>query len=168
MKHFAILRDVPADLTWDQVDASAIQNMLYMIHHDADSAWEPRVLGVEWVRSYWEPGSNWGTCLYTGPDEKTVRDWHELCQVPYAGIREIELQEATGAEGDYARGFHEPADAAPLVVIEGPGDGEGGWIRSYRDVATGIELRLYRHVEAPTGAAGIIRRVVEIRPGDYS
>ena len=91
MKRFAILRDLPGDFGWEQIDANAIQNLIYMGIPEKDRAlaWEPRILGVSWVRSYWQPGSTWGLCLYEAPDVQSVRDWHELCDIAYAGIREV-------------------------------------------------------------------------------
>jgi len=175
MKNFAILRSVPTDLTWQQVDAAAIQNMVYMglSEDDRDIAWEPRMLGVAWVRSYWEQGSDWGTCLYTAKDEESVREWHDLCGVAYAGITEIEIEEAPGMES-YPRGFHEPREAAPLVAIEAPADGCAGappkglrWIRTYR--GHGGELQLFLPEAEIDGlpAPARVRRVVELRPEDY-
>lgn len=180
MKRFAILRDLPRDLTWEEVDSASIQNMIYMGIPDRDRAlaWEPRILGVSWIRTYWEPGSNWGTCLCEAPDAQSVRDWHDLCEVSYAGIREVEVEESGESTGQYPRGFHELATAAPLLAVEtesqtGKPSSEPGyrWIRTYRVPGTSEELRLY----LPTGAAnldvppvcGQVRRVVEIRPDDY-
>ncbi len=110
MKDFAILRSLPVELTWQQVDAAA-QNMIHMglTEDDRDIAWEPRMLGVTWVRSYWEQGSDWGTCLYTA------------CGVAYDGITEIEIEEAAGIDS-YPRGFHQPREAAPLIAIETSAD----------------------------------------------
>lgn len=179
MKRFAILRDVPKDLNWEQVDSSAIQNMISMGMPESDRAlaWEPRILGVSWVRSYWQPGSNWGTCLYEAPDAQTVRDWHDLCEVPYAGIREVEVDESSEAESAYPRGFHESGESAPLLAVEvacgpdAPAAPGYRWIRTYRDPATNEELRLYLPSEAANldgpPVRGEVRRVVEIRPGDY-
>lgn len=176
MKPFAILRDISADLTWTEMDAAAIQNLINMgiQESDRDIAWEPRVLGVTWVRTYWEQGSNWATCLYTAPNEGAVRDWHDLCQVAYAGIRDIVVEEAPEAASDYPRGFHQPGDEAPLVVVQTAADGASerardGWIRTYRDPASGEEIQLFRADAAlPAGPPGtVIRRVVEVRPQDY-
>jgi hypothetical protein len=179
MKRFAILRDIPPGLTWEEVDSAAIQNMLYMGIPEKDRAiaWEPRILGVSWVRSYWEPGSNWGTCLYTAPDEEAVRHWHDLCQVPYVDIRPIDVEEEIGEADEYPRGFHEPYDTAPLLAVETDepaavaSEGEYLWIRTYRYRDSQRELRLYlpserANLDAPP-AAGQVRRVVEIRPEDY-
>lgn len=178
MKNFAILRSVPEDLTWTQIDAAALQNMSYMglAEDEADLAWEPKVLGVNWVRSYWEPGSSWGVCLYTARDEQAVRDWHDLCQVEYAGITEIEIEEAPGMDA-YPRGFHGPREAAPLVAVEAPAPGHAPapndwrWIRTYRDAASGAELQLFlpdgATTERPLAERGAVRRVVELRPEDY-
>lgn len=170
MKHFAILRSVPEDMTWDQVDAAAMQNMSYMglDESEADIAWEPRALGVKWVRSYWQPGSTWGTCLYTAKDEQAVRDWHDLCQVSYAGIREIEVEEGAAVPAEYPRGFHGPVEQPPLVAVETTeGVRADGWIRAFRDRASGHELQLYLASKAPAGGGGTLRRVVELRPEDY-
>ncbi len=179
MKRFAILRDVPPDMSWEQVDAAAIQNMISMglSEDDRHIAWEPSVLGVSWVRSYWEPGSSWGTCLYTAPDGETVKRWHDLCQVPYVSIREIEVEEDPEIEDKYPRGFHETRDGAPLVAVEAADPGspalEDGYrlIRKYRYPDSREELQLFlptgpERPPAPT-LPGIVRRVVEIRPGDY-
>jgi hypothetical protein len=175
VKPFAILRDIPPELTWDEMDAAAIQNMINMGISEAerDIAWEPRVLGVKWVRTYWEQGSNWATCLYTAPDEQAVRDWHDLCQVNYAGIRDVEVEEAPEAEGEYPRGFHATAEGAPLVVIEATAPGarpSDGWIRTYRLADSGEEILLFRADALPAAAptTGRVRRVVELRPEDYS
>jgi hypothetical protein len=178
MKNFAILRSIPEDMTWTQVDAAAMQNMSYMglPEDEADLAWEPKVLGVNWVRSYWEPGSSWGTCLYTARDEQAVRDWHDLCQVSYAGIQEIEIEEAPGVD-DYPRGFHAPREAVPLIAVESPAQlrapapEEWRWIRTYRKTDSGEELKLFAPADGsspgslPEGFA--VRRVVELRPEDY-
>ena len=175
MKPFAILRDLPTDLTWEEMDAGAISNLINMAMPESDRAiaWEPRVLGVRWIRTYWEQGTNWATCLYTAPNEAAVKDWHDLCQVAYAGIRDIEVVESPEAASDYPRGFHQPGDEAPLVVVETDAAADqpapDGWIRTYRDPATGREIQLFRADAAlpadPTGA--VIRRVVELRPQDY-
>ncbi len=179
MKHFAILRTVPNDLTWDQFDGAAIQNMinLQLMGDPGNIQWTAQIPDVTWVRSYWAPGSTWGTCLYTAPDEATVREWHDICRVDYARIREVDVVEAAEPVGDYPRGFHEPGTAAPLIVIETAAEGSVGapdglrWIRTYRDAASGEELRLF-HAPEPAWATvlGIpvpARRVVEVRPGDY-
>lgn len=177
MKRFAILRDVPPDLGWEDVDAGAIQNMIYMGLRETDReiAWEPSIVGVRWVRSYWEPGSSWGTCLYEGQDAATVRDWHELCQVPYVSIREIEVDEATLDTDQYPRGFHQALAAAPLIAIESQtatADGLGlRRIRTYRYKDGGEELQLMLPqpgMESGPSIGGAVRRVVEIRPEDYT
>jgi len=174
MKQFAILRQLPLELGWEDIDASAIQNMVYMGlgEADMDVVWEPRILGVQWVRTYWQPGSDWGLCLYTAPDERAVRDWHDLCHVPYAGIEEIEVEEGPTAAADYPRGFHAPASAAPLVAVQATAPGALEvpltHIRTYR-YQSGEQLALYLPAPdvAPPASAPRIRRVVEIRPGDY-
>ena len=178
MKNYAILRSVPPDLTWQQVDAAAIQNMVYMglTEDDREIAWEPRMLGVTWVRSYWEQGSDWGTCLYTAKDEESVRTWHDLCGVAYAGITEIEIDEGPAAAA-YPRGFHQPREASPLIAVEAPAPGHAPapndwrWIRTYRDAASGAELQLFLPDGAqpplPASESLAVRRVVELRPEDY-
>ena len=178
MKHFAILRSLPQDLSWDQVDANFIQSMILMgiKEEEAHLAWEPRVLGVKWVRSYWEPTSDWGVCLYTAKDAADVERWHDVCEVPHPGIREIEVEEAPEIEDKYPRGFHEAHDPPPLIALEarrairGPENGHR-LIRTYRYTDSGEEPQLL----LPAGAApaacnspgAAIHRVVEIRPTDY-
>jgi hypothetical protein len=127
---------------------------------------------VQWVRSYWQPGTDWGLCLYTARDDEAVRTWHDLCRVPYAGIEEIEVEEGPAAAGEYPRGFHAPATDAPLVAVEagvaGAVEGPLTHIRTYR-YRSGEQLSLYLPGPEipPTVNGPRIRRVVEIRPGDY-
>jgi hypothetical protein len=180
MKNFAILRKIPPDLTWDQIDSSAIQNLTNM-NITADISgfeFEPDERQVQWVRTYWEPGSDWATCLYQGRDHKAIEDWHEMCEVPYAGIREIEVREPPAGSDDYPRGFHAALEAPPLLVVECPPEAtdpallEGHrWIRSYRDPQSGAELHLFaRRDEVPAPVLpppARLRRVVEFRPQDY-
>jgi len=177
LKHFAILRTVPDNLTWDQFDAAAIQNLLnlHVMGDPRNIEWTALVPDVAWVRSYWEPGSTWGTCLYAAPDEPTVRQWHDVCKVEYAAIREVEVEEAAGASDEYSRGYHAPRDGEPLIVVETPGGvdmtpGAGArWIRTYRDTEGGRELRLYAREDGGDGFSTIAaRRVVEVRPADYA
>ena len=176
MKRFAILRDVAPDTDWEALDSAAIQNLINMTFPEffVDRAWD-RTLPqkVSWIRTYWEQGSNWGTCLYEAPDEQAVRDWHELCFVPYAGIREVEVEEDTML-AEYPRGFHQPADKAPLVVVESasaPETAQGyRFIRTYRFADTGEEMQLFlapAGTESAPPAGRVVRRVVEIRPEDY-
>lgn len=177
VKNFAILRSVPEDLTWDQFDASAIENLLNLkLMGDPENIlWTALIPDVTWVRTYWEPGATWGTCLYTAPSEATVREWHDICHVAYAGIREVEVEEAADQPEDYPRGFHAEGDA-PLVAIETvahcPREAPEGlrWIRTYRDPGSGRELRLFLPADASVAAGEVgvtVRRVVEVRPGDY-
>jgi hypothetical protein len=188
MKSFAILREIPPTLTWDEVDSSAVQNIINMGLTDItpEIAWDPRVVGVKWVRSYWAPGTDWGLCLYTADSAENVKAWHDECGVAYAGIQEVE-ELAPGGEVPYDPGFHKDPDASRLVALEGHADAmfqealppevaaNATWIRAYVDRATDQVYALFRADHLPDAAtfdalaqAGWkARRVVEIKPGDY-
>ncbi len=189
MKLYAIRRNhIPPEMTWTEMDGAVIEILMNQgIGLDEDAVpWEPRVLGVEWVRTYWAPGTNWGLCLYTSPTDQKVKDFHELCDVPYAEIREIDQVEPEAASTDYRRGFHEALEEPPLLAITGTkagiedaivgSNGAVRWIRTYADKNGESATALVEpasasrtDLEADLVAAGFeIRRVVEFSRSDYA
>ena len=170
MRHFAIRREVHPGATWGDVDAAAIQTLAHLGLAAAAVLMEPRILDVSWVRTYWDQSSGWATCLFTGRDASQVLKWHEICAVPFAEIREIEVLEAAGI--DYPRGFHVHVGEEPLVAVETRAEGGraepgAGWIRTYRDGRSGHELQLFRADRRSRRAGATARRVVEYGPSDY-
>jgi hypothetical protein len=187
VKRFAILREIPPTLTWDEVDSSAVQNIINMGLTDItpDIAWDPSVIGVKWIRSYWAQGTDWGLCLYTAESADNVKAWHDQCGVPYAGIQEVE--ELEGAPVEYEPGFHKDVDASRLVALEGRADAMfqealphallagSTWIRAYVDQRASQVFALFTASESADPAALMeleaagwkARRVVEIKPGNY-
>jgi hypothetical protein len=169
VKQFAIRRELSPLATWEDADVGALQTLVHTGLAAASVLMEPRVFEVSWVRTYWEQGSGWGTCLFTGRDAAQVLQWHEICSVPYAEIREVEIIEST--RRSYRRGFHARAEEAPLVAVElcaGAAARPGkGWIRTYRDLESGNELRLFLATGAAPATNGGVHRVVEYGPNDY-
>jgi hypothetical protein len=189
MKRFAILREVPATLTWPEVDASAVQNIINMhaTNVEQEVVWtQGRGLqGVRWIRSYWEPGNTWGLCLYEGESTGQVERWNFQCGVPFVEVREIEEQEPP-APVAYHAGFHADPAVSKLVVLECPagervekrlaplGVERPTWVRNYLDPERGIAISLYQ-AELPAdetirileSQGWAVRRVVEITPNDY-
>jgi hypothetical protein len=181
MKRFAILREVDPNLTWGDVDSSALQNIFNMqLGLEPADAFEPRILGVRWVRSYWAPGTDWALCLYTGQSDEQVERWHDWCEVPYVEIREID--EHTASDIPYSTGWHGTPDESGLIAAEGPCDmdldgalaGAATLVRSYIDNERGTTTAL---ISAAEGRADVIAnlsatgwvtyRVVELKPSDY-
>ena len=92
MANYAILRDMDPTWTRADVDAGAVQTLFNMRlgRRYPELAWEPRMIEVDWVRSFWQEGTNWGLCLYTAPESQQIADYHSLCGVPYVEYHEIE------------------------------------------------------------------------------
>lgn len=185
MKRFAILRKLDPNLTREDLDSGAVESILNLAVQEVDpaEASNPHVTPVNWVRSYWEPGTSWGLCLYTGHDELSIERYHDFCEIPYVTIREVH-------ETEY------PENAVPrdkvslieprLVTVEANGArfsadvkswGELAphWVRSYTDVNGQFVVALFQSdgidmdaLEARALENGwTLHRTVEIRPGDY-
>src|SRR3546814_15605979 len=55
----------------------------------SDLAFDPRLSRdseLEWVRSYWQEGSDWGLCLYTARSESELELYHTACALPYVSF----------------------------------------------------------------------------------
>jgi hypothetical protein len=187
MKRFSILRDVDPAATWADVDSAAVRNIIsmYATGAEPDVAWDRHLAGVRWIRSYWEPGSSWGLCLYEGNSVEQVKDWNVRCQVPFVEVREIEEQESP-VRVEYRGGFHADPTVSNIIALEGlagasvdeslaaTGIERAGWVRSYLDPERGAALAVYQvdltgqdvlqQLEAEGWKA---HRIVEITPGDY-
>ena len=185
MKRFAILRNLDPNLTREDLDSGAVESILNLAVQEVDpgEASNPHVTPVNWVRSYWEPGTSWGLCLYTGHDELSIERYHDFCEIPYVTIREIHETEC-------------PENAAPLnkVLLREPrmitveadgarfprdaeawGDLAPNCVRSYTGVDGQFVVALFQSdsIDMPALEARALEngwtlhRTVEIRPGDY-
>ena len=45
--------------------------------------------GIRWIRSYWEPGSTFGMCLYEAPTLEVLQDYQYLCNLPFLDAKEV-------------------------------------------------------------------------------
>lgn len=86
-----------------------------------DSRWTyPGNIGyISWVRTYWQPGTGWATCLYAARDANAIELYHNVCGVPYVEFNEItelvpEVTDAKTFEGA------EPGHDAPLFAVDTP------------------------------------------------
>lgn len=178
MKRFAILRDVDPDVVREDIDAGAIETILNLAFKGED-ALQPAG-NVNWVRSYWSPGNRWGMCLYTGTDDVAIERYHEVCELPYVTITQVEEADDPGA-GDYRNGLSRTEPA--LLAVERPirtdyssWESLGArWIRSYLDGQHGAEVALVRPGDGRLcDVQGLVAErgwtahpVVEIRPEEY-
>ena len=183
MKRFAILRNLDPNLTREDLDSGAVESILNLAVQEVDpgEASNPHVTPVNWVRSYWEPGTSWGLCLYTGHDELSIERYHDFCEIPYVTIREVieteraEAPALTEADGDPAfLTIEAPSDGIPHGA-EAWGDLAPNWVRSYTGIDAKFVVALFQSdgidpedLEARALANGwTVHRIVEIRPTDY-
>jgi hypothetical protein len=182
MKRFAILRDLDPGMTREELDAGAIQTIVNMGLGSVEPAiaWEPRISGIRWIRSYWAPGTNWAVCLYTARDAESIDIYHSMCNLPFVSYAEIEESERAG--GPLPPGFGEGAPR--LLCIEAPSESIGDpftwglldarWIRSYTDVSDGRILAVFeadgletRALPERSNTDWIFREIVEVTPSEY-
>ena len=186
MKRFAILRNLDPEMTRQDIDSGAVETLISLSVQDIDPGAEfnPEITGVNWVRSYWAPGTSWGLCLYTGRDEEAIERYHSVCEVPFVTIREVSETDSGVAEPHFGgAGSSEPAILAIEARMDGgPAEGKewgalaASWVRSYTDTGEGTVVGLFRtdrlDIDAVKRRARTrgwtLHDIVEIRPSDYT
>ena len=156
MPKFAVLRDLPLSPTRADLDGMAMEGLVAQDLYPYCRTEEDDP-GIAWVRTYWQPGSNWGMCFYEAPSAEELWEFQTSCGLEAVEIREVtEMQSPTGcdAEGEIAESFC----GAELVVMEVPMSrldqgrpSESGWIRTYWDEERGTAVALYRATDRPGG-----------------
>ena len=156
MPKFAVLRDLPLTLTRSELDGMAIEGIVamdiypYCRREDGDP-------GIEWIRTYWQPGSSWGLCLYEAPSTEELWRFQTSCGLEALEIREVtELVSATASDGtDETAASLAPAALAaveaPLSAVDVDERGlpsatalpGGEWIRTYWDEDRQTAIGLY-------------------------
>ncbi|HET7738999.1 MAG TPA: hypothetical protein VFK32_10535 [Tepidiformaceae bacterium] len=173
MRKFAIRRALDPTMTRDEVDAGALQSLfnLSAINVPIEEAFDPRLSRdseLEWVRSYWQEGGDWGLCLYTARTESELALYHTACALPYVSFTAVdELWSPDSTDPTSGRAVVPPgavlftlegALAATAPVEPGPGDvesflrrldyggvvtpGEAGtrWVRAYVDTESRVVI----------------------------
>jgi hypothetical protein len=129
MSRFAILRDVPSDLTRADIDATAVQQIfnLAAVSVPADVAWESRISDesqLSWVRSYWHEGTRWGLCLYTARTKEELELYQLQCDVPFVEVTEVtEFASPETTDGEKQRTA--TPERSVLLGVEHPVPGAG-------------------------------------------
>ncbi len=191
MNRYAILRQISPSMTRQEVDAAALETLFNMsaMNVPEEDAWEPRLTGIGWVRSYWEPGGSWGLCLYRAKDAGAVELYHRSCNVPYVEFGEV--QEVSAAGRETASGRTLVPAGHELLTVEFAAAGANvderwfvdavcgealTWVRAYRDQRRGRAVALYSAPDADAvqtvsdrlqRSGVVVRRVVEIHPDEY-
>ena len=95
VRKFAIRRSLNPTMTREDVDAGALQSIftLSAIGVPPEEAFDPRLSRdseLEWIRSYWQEGSDWGLCLYTARSESELELFHTACALPYVSFTAVD------------------------------------------------------------------------------
>lgn len=88
MPKFAVLRDLPDSLTEADLDGMAMEGLVaqglypYCRTEEGDP-------GIAWVRTYWQPGSNWGMCFYEAPSAEELWAERDGADAVLFDVREV-------------------------------------------------------------------------------
>lgn len=180
MPKFALTRFYDPVMTRAQLDGHALQGIAALqnyIYRGGDRPLDTDH-GIQWLRSYWQPGGTWGICVYEAPDLRVLSDFQELCGTPFLAAREVEEVEtrlaAESAEALLATEFTAAGTATPSDVPAAAAKhlGESSeLVRAYWDRASRLVTALYQprrsDDELRAGAGTGAMRVVEINPEEY-
>ncbi len=174
MPKFAVLRDLPASLTQADLDGMAMEGLVaeglypYCRTEEGDP-------GIAWVRTYWQPGSNWGMCFYEAPSAEELWAFQTSCGLEAVEIREVtEMRSQTGCDagGEIAGSLSEAELVAVEVSMLREDQGrppEPGWIRTYWDEERGKAVALYGAIDGPRveRAERVHLPIVEVAASTY-
>ncbi|MCZ6544181.1 MAG: DUF4242 domain-containing protein [Chloroflexi bacterium] len=179
MPKYAILRDLPLTLTRTELDGMAMEGLVAADLYPLCRTQQGNP-GIEWVRTYWQPGSNWGLCLYEAPSAEELWDFQRSCGMEAVEIREV-TEQRSDVTCDAAGELSDAIAGSQLTAVEIPlnADGEnalaasGTWIRTYSDSERQTAIALYAtsdSEQAPSAAqddSSIHLPVVEIAAAAY-
>jgi hypothetical protein len=98
MPKYALLRILSPAFTRKDIDGMALLAMsaLETYMYRGGSTPIDASHDIRWIRSYWEPGGSWGTCLYEAPNMAVLRDFQNLCAMPFIEGHEVQELGDTG------------------------------------------------------------------------
>lgn len=160
LRTFALFRDITPAVTREDWDAGALRSLLATGMY-TDYLGYP----VRWIRSFWEPGGNWGMCVYEAPGVEEIEWFNRECSFTAIDIREIQVVFSAERKGN-----------GDLMVLEGPPAAVqfalvNSGTQPLRHFQEGKDAFAIAVIEAssfgPTTGDVAVRGIVELLPEDY-
>jgi hypothetical protein len=92
MPKYALFRDFPPTLSRTELDGMVIATQAalqsYIYRGEAYPSTVPH--GINWVRSYWQPGGSWGMCVFEAPNLSVLSAFQDACAAAFIDAMEVE------------------------------------------------------------------------------